>query len=74
MTDRFCVKQRAWFSARLDGEELPFWRGLLVRCHLTVCRPCRQVNRSLVATREALRALADRDPVDTNDGEGGPSR
>ena len=28
MKDRFCRAQRAWFSDRLDGEKLPFWRGL----------------------------------------------
>jgi hypothetical protein len=61
MTDRFCVKQRAWFSDRLEGKPLPFWRGLLVRLHLTICPPCQRVNRSLAATRDALRALADED-------------
>jgi hypothetical protein len=62
MTDRFCVKQRAWFSEVLDGRPVPFWRGLLVRCHLTICAPCQRYHRSLTATRDALRALADRDP------------
>ena len=62
MTDRFCVKQRALFSDRLDGQRLPFWRGLLVRFHLTVCPQCRRVNRSLETTRDALRELRDRDP------------
>jgi predicted anti-sigma-YlaC factor YlaD len=63
MTDRFCAKQRALFSDRLDGQKLPFWRGLLVRFHLTICPPCRRVNRSLVTTREALKELRDRDPL-----------
>ena len=62
MTDRFCVKQRPWFSHVLDGQPLPFWRGLLVRCHLTICPPCRRMQRSLKATRDALRDLADHDP------------
>ncbi len=62
MTDRFCVKQRAYFSDRMDGVPLPFWRGLLVRCHLTICPACKRVNRSLKVTREALRALRDTDP------------
>jgi len=62
VTDRFCVKQRAWFSDRLDGAPVPFWRGLLVRFHLAVCPGCKRVNRSLVATRQALQALADHDP------------
>ncbi len=61
MTDRFCVKQRAYFSDRLDGVKLPFWRGLLVRCHLRVCPQCIRYNRSLEATRDALRGLRDID-------------
>jgi hypothetical protein len=61
MTDRFCRKQRPYFSDRLDGVKLPFWRGLLVRCHLRFCPQCRRVNRSLEATRVALRELRDRD-------------
>jgi hypothetical protein len=61
MTDRFCRKSRSYFSDRLDGEPIPFLRGLLVRLHLTVCPQCIRVNRSLVATRDALRALRDRD-------------
>ena len=61
MTDRFCVKQRALFSDRLDGEKLPFWRGLLVKLHLGFCPQCQAVNRSLAATRDALRDLRDRD-------------
>jgi hypothetical protein len=63
MTDRFCVKQRAWFSDRLDGQPLPFWRGLLVRFHLARCPQCMRYQRSLEATREALRQLGDRDPI-----------
>jgi len=63
MTDKFCVKQRAYFSDRLDGVRIPFWRGLLVRCHLTFCAPCKRVNRSLRATRDALRDLRDTDPL-----------
>ena len=63
MTDRFCRNQRAWFSDRLDGLPLPFWRGLLVRLHLRVCPDCIRVNRSLEATREALRALGETDPT-----------
>ena len=62
MAGRFCVKQRACFSDRLDGERLPFWRGLMVRFHLMICPPCRRVNASLSATRDALRELRDRDP------------
>jgi predicted anti-sigma-YlaC factor YlaD len=62
VSDRFCVKQRVWFSDRLDGQPLPFWRGLLVRFHLARCPACKRVNRSLQVTREALRALADEDP------------
>ena len=62
MTDRFCKKQRAWFSDRLDDQPLPFWRGLLVRVHLAFCPQCIRVNRSLAATRDALRGLRDLDP------------
>ncbi|MCU1280758.1 MAG: hypothetical protein JWM53_4304 [bacterium] len=59
MTDRFCRKQRGYFSDCLDGERLPFWRGLLVRFHLRVCPQCIRYNRSLEATRDALRTLRD---------------
>lgn len=62
MTDRFCVKQRRYFSDRLDGAKLPFFRGLLVRLHLAVCPTCIRFNRSLGATRAALKALRDHDP------------
>jgi predicted anti-sigma-YlaC factor YlaD len=62
MTDKFCVKQRALFSDRLDGQPLPFWRGLLVRLHLRVCPACIRYDRSLAATRDALRALGGTDP------------
>jgi len=62
MTDRFCVKQRRYFSDRMDGAEIPLLRRLLVRLHLTICRPCIRYNRSLEATRLALKALRDHDP------------
>ncbi len=71
MDDRFCRKQRAYFSDRLDGARLPFWRGLLVRCHLIVCSQCIRYNRSLEATRDALRSLRDRE-VDGEDGGSEP--
>jgi len=61
MVDRFCRKQRPYFSDRLDGARLPFWRGLFVRFHLFVCPPCRRYNRSLEATQQALRTLRDLD-------------
>ncbi|HWE27961.1 MAG TPA: anti-sigma factor [Polyangia bacterium] len=61
MADRFCVKQRPYFSDRLDGARVPFWRGLLVRFHLRICPPCRRYHRSLEATRDALCTLRDRD-------------
>jgi predicted anti-sigma-YlaC factor YlaD len=61
MTDRFCRPQRPYFSDHLDGQPMPFFRGLMVRFHLSVCPQCRRVNRSLVATREAVRALRDAD-------------
>jgi predicted anti-sigma-YlaC factor YlaD len=61
MTDKFCTPQRRYFSDVLDGLELPFLRGLLVRCHLAICPQCRRYQRSLVATREALRHLRDPD-------------
>jgi hypothetical protein len=59
MTDRLCNHSRRWFSDHLDGEKLPFWRGLLVRFHLWRCPRCIRLNRSLVATRDALHALRD---------------
>ena len=62
MTDRFCVKQRRYFSDRLDGVKIPFFRRLMVRCHLAICPPCIRYNRSLEATRVALKALRDQDP------------
>jgi hypothetical protein len=49
------------FSDHLDGQKLPFWRGLLVRMHLVSCPLCRRMNRSLEATRDALHALRDLD-------------
>ena len=62
MTERFCIKQRRHFSDHLDGVKLPLLRGLLVRFHLAVCPACIRFNRSLEATRDALKALRDRDP------------
>jgi hypothetical protein len=62
MADPFCRKQRPWFSAVLDGERLPFWRGLLVRLHLRVCSRCIRFHQSLTATRDALQSLRDQDP------------
>jgi hypothetical protein len=38
--------------------------GLVVRFHLATCPRCRRFNRSLLATREALRTLRDTDPTD----------
>jgi len=67
MTDRFCRKQRPYFSDRLDGAKVPFWRGLLVRCHLRFCPQCIRFNRSLEATRDALRGLRDVDVDATDD-------
>jgi predicted anti-sigma-YlaC factor YlaD len=54
-----CARVRPHFSEHLDGEKLPFFTSLLVRCHLAICPPCRRLNRSLSATREALGALRD---------------
>jgi hypothetical protein len=59
MTDFFCRDSRRWFSERLDGQPIPFWRRLLVRLHLSVCPQCKLYNRSLEATRDALSALRD---------------
>ncbi len=70
MTDRFCRKQRPYFSDHLDGARLPFWRGLLVRGHLLVCPQCIRYRRSLAATRDALRSLRD---LDADGGDGGGS-
>ncbi len=73
MRDRFCRPQRLWFSARLDGEKLPFWRGLMVRLHARVCPACIRYNQSLAATRDALRDLHDRD-VEADAGAGDERR
>ncbi len=62
MTNRFCKKQRVWFSEHLDGQPLPFWRGLLIRWHLAACPMCIRMNQSLQATHQALQALRDVDP------------
>jgi hypothetical protein len=62
MTDRFCLKQRRYFSDALDGQPIPFFRRLLVRLHLAYCPQCIRVNQSLKATRDALSALRDLDP------------
>jgi predicted anti-sigma-YlaC factor YlaD len=56
-----CRSARRHFSDQLDGAPIPFWRRLLVRMHLRVCPQCIRFNRSLVATRAALRALRDTD-------------
>jgi predicted anti-sigma-YlaC factor YlaD len=56
-----CRNVRAHLSDQLDGEPLPPLTRVMVRLHLTICPPCRRVNRSLVATRDALRALRDVD-------------
>ncbi len=62
MADRFCRKQREYFSDVVDGRPIPFWRALLVRCHLTICPPCKRIRASLEATRAALGDLRDSDP------------
>lgn len=59
MNDKICHKSRAYFSDHLDGQPLPFWRGLMVRWHLLICPYCKRVNRSLTATKDALTALRD---------------
>ena len=58
---KFCTKQRLHFSALLDREQLPFWRGLMVRLHLRVCPNCIRYNESLTAARDSLRDLRDAD-------------
>jgi predicted anti-sigma-YlaC factor YlaD len=59
MEANLCRIARAHFSDQLDGEPMPLGARLLVKLHLTICPPCRRAHRSLVATREALRALRD---------------
>jgi predicted anti-sigma-YlaC factor YlaD len=64
MTDSSCRIARPHFSDRIDGMPLPFWRSMLVRLHLGICPECKRFNRSLLATREALRALGE-EKIDT---------
>jgi hypothetical protein len=59
MTDKFCLKQRQYFSCHMDGQKIPFFRRLLVRFHLAYCPQCKRTLASLDATRDALRALRD---------------
>jgi hypothetical protein len=63
-----CRGARTGFSDHLDGEKLPFWASLKVRCHLLICPPCRRVRRSLDATRDALSALRDADVAADDEG------
>jgi hypothetical protein len=56
-----CLSVRPHFSDHLDAQPLPFWTRLSVGLHLAICPPCRRVQRSLVATREALHGLRDVD-------------
>jgi len=61
MTNSVCAHARAHFSCHLDGQPLPFFTRFMVGFHLSICPPCRRVNRSLQATQAALRALRDAD-------------
>lgn len=63
MTDLFCRIPRRYFSDHLDGAKIPFVGRVLVRMHLRVCPQCKRYHRSLAATRDALKALRDRDPT-----------
>jgi hypothetical protein len=47
------------FSDWLDEQPIPWWRRIFVRLHLRICPRCIRVQRSLVATKEALAALKD---------------
>lgn len=59
MANKLCTSARHGFSDHLDGERLPWWRALWVRCHLSICPACIRFNKSLTATRDALKALRD---------------
>jgi anti-sigma factor RsiW len=58
---------RTHLSDWLDGEPLPFVLRMMVRFHLATCPRCQRVNRSLVATRDALRTLRDADAPHLDD-------
>ena len=62
MTDRFCIKQRRYYSDRIDGVKIPLLWRFVTRMHLTFCPQCIRYQRSLEATRDALKALRDQDP------------
>ena len=62
MANKFCEAARAHFSDELDGEPLTPVARAIVSLHLTTCPMCRRFNRSLIATRDALKLLKD-EPV-----------
>jgi hypothetical protein len=62
MTDKYCRLPRSHYSAHLDGEPIPLRARFMVWLHLRICAPCKRYHRSLVATRDALSELRDKDP------------
>lgn len=57
-----CLIARSHLSDHLDGEPIPFLARAVLRLHLVVCPPCKRAHESLLATRDALRALRDVEP------------
>ena len=57
-----CNSARQWFSDEADGQPLPLWPGLVVWVHLHFCPRCRRLQRSMLATGDALAALKDQAP------------
>jgi hypothetical protein len=66
MIHKLCALLRPSYSDVLDGAPIAPVRGFFVKMHLAVCPTCIRYNRSLKATRDALRALRDA-PIEDDD-------
>ncbi len=60
--DDRCRPVREHLSDEIDGEVLSPDVRVAMDAHLSRCPPCQRMNRSLLALKEALRALRDVDP------------
>jgi predicted anti-sigma-YlaC factor YlaD len=61
MASRLCEHARRHLSDLIDDQPIPLLDRVLVRFHLRLCPTCKNVRRSLDATRDALGALRDED-------------